>query len=385
MPTNARKITTILFSLIFCCKTFCQSDIIDKAIDVTEQTIKIGGGKEEEILIGFAKGDQIVFNFSEINRKELKEVEILAYPSQSKFSDFKTSKVENKRISVAEQGVYIFRFKNSSLGGRICKIRIQRIPADASTLSFNTAVQWVTKQDTTWHTYTKDVLTGYDTTYQQKTRKERVSSVQREELILDKNQRVHSTTNSNGSRTFVFFTLPVNQQSNNKTTQVVSWAYWIGVDEEGNAAWQKNVQAMKSVVTKGSALFTSPLGALAMGAVAELLTPKLGEDVQYSIADAQNKDLFMAGKAYRGWDHGKGVAGYKKFTDPSICQGTYFICMRNDNIMQGIDANVKVVAIVETKEFKDGIYTEMEVSPKYQKQLFKEPKIRTYQTALTGQ
>lgn len=41
-----------------------------KEIDVSDQTIKIGGFKEEELLFGFAEGDKIIFNFQEKNEKK---------------------------------------------------------------------------------------------------------------------------------------------------------------------------------------------------------------------------------------------------------------------------------------------------------------------------
>ena len=78
--------------------------------------IKRSRFKEEELMFGFAQGDKIVFSFQETGKKELKEVEILEYPRNSKFSDFKTTKSE-KTISVTKKGVYVFRFKNAALSG----------------------------------------------------------------------------------------------------------------------------------------------------------------------------------------------------------------------------------------------------------------------------
>jgi hypothetical protein len=233
------KTYSMIFRLLITCLVYTVSlqDVPgQQTVDVTEQTIKIGGMKEEEIYIGFAAGDKIVFSFKETNRKELKEVEILEYPSNSRFSDFKVDKIERKELSVSKQAVYIFRFKNSALGGRVCNIQIQRIPANESTKEFNTAVKWVNRQDTVWNSFTKDVLIGYDTTYQQRTKKELVTSQQQEELIMDKAQRVHSTTNANGNKTTLFFVLPLNQTEGNKTKRVIAWAYWVGVGEEANEA-----------------------------------------------------------------------------------------------------------------------------------------------------
>ena len=121
-----------------------------KLIDVTDQTIRLGGGKKEELMFGFAAGDKIIFNFQEENSKDLKEIEIIEYPTLSRFSDYKTSRVKNKEIIVNQQGVFIFRLKNSSLAKRICKLKIQRVPASAATERFNSSVSWINKQDTIW-------------------------------------------------------------------------------------------------------------------------------------------------------------------------------------------------------------------------------------------
>lgn len=353
-------------------------------IDVTEQTIKIGGFKEEEILFGFAKGDKIIFSFRETGKKEMKEIEILEYPSNSKFSDYKTQKIENKTISVNQTGVYVFRFKNSAMSGRICQIKIQRIPSSEETRNFNSQVTWETKQETTHNTYTKDVIIGYDTVFTQKTKRELVSTEQKESLIFEKTQRVHSTTNDNGNRTSLFFTLPVNEIGPYKTKRIVSWAYWAGVGEEANQAWKQNSQAISKLAKGASTYFVTPLGALAVGAITDLLIPKIGEDVSYAVSDQLNRNLFLAGKQYRIFDEGKGVAGFKRFDNPAMCQGTYFILLSNDNLMQGIDVTVKVIAIIEVNEYVDKQYTETEIRPKYERKTFSDPIIKTSKVPVTG-
>lgn len=375
-----RKIIFILGLFIWTATAFGQ-----EPIDVTDQTIRIGGMKDEEIYFGFAEGDKIIFNFQEADNKELKEIEIVEYPSNSKFSDYNTKKVENKTISVTKQGVYVFRFKNSAISGRICKIKIQRIPAGEATINFNSTVTWETKQETTYNTYTKDVIVGYDTTYTQKTKKVLIKTEQREELIFDKLQRVHSTTNSNGNKTTLFFTLPQNQITPYETTKVISWAYWVGVGEEANQAWKKNAQTISTVAKGAATYFTTPLGALAVGAVTDLMIPSVGEVVSYAITDQANKDLFLADYQYNIYDNGKGVAGYRKFTNENMCQGTYFVILSNYNVMQGIDATVKVIAIIETNIYEDQQYTETTVTPRYEKKTFSDPIIKTIKYPVTGQ
>jgi hypothetical protein len=375
-----RKITFIIGLFLWTTTVFGQ-----ELIDVTDQTIKLGGLKEEELYFGFATGDKIVFSFKEANNKELKEIEIVEYPNNSKFSEYKTKQVDNKTISVTKQGAYVFRFKNSALGGRICKIKIQRIPSSEETRNFNTAVTWENRQETTYNTYTKDVIVGYDTTYTQKTKKVLVKTEQKEELIFDKPQRVHSRTNSNGNKTTLFFTLPQNQITPYKTTKVVSWAYWVGVGEEANRAWKQNSRTISNVAKGAAAYFTTPLGALAVGAVTDLMIPKVGEDVYYAIADQTNKDLFLSGYQYKIYDQGKGVAGFRKFTNAGMCQGTYFVLLSNDNVIQGIDVTVKVIAIVETTIYEDQQYTKTNVTPRYEKKTFSDPIIKTFKVPVTGQ
>lgn len=334
-------------------------------IDVAELTLKIDGNKTEELFYGFAEGDQIIFNFEELKGKELKELEIIELPNSSKFMDYKTSKIIDKKINVQKKSVYQFKFTTAAMAGRICKVKIQRIPKSEQFVNFNTDWKMKTLYDTTYVPYTQDSIVGYDTLRYKEKVKELVKTEQKEELIFDKPQRVNSSTNANGPKSWLFFSLPKNENTTYKTTEVISWAYWVGVGDEANQAWKKNMTTVGNLAKGAATVFTSPLGALAVGAVADLMIPTMGEDVSYSISDAANKDLFMANLQYTVYDKGKGVAGYRKFTDKNLLQGTYFVCLYNDNDFQGIDATVKVIAIVETKLYEDKEYDRMKITPKY--------------------
>jgi hypothetical protein len=134
-------------------------------VDVAENTLKISGlGGEEVFYYGFAEGDQLIFNFEEINGKELKEIEIIELPSTSKFMDYKSSRIDNKIFNIARTGIYKFRLSNSAIGGRICKVKIQRIPASEATKNFNSSVFWKTVYDTTYTTEQEKYLIRADTT-----------------------------------------------------------------------------------------------------------------------------------------------------------------------------------------------------------------------------
>jgi len=360
---------TTIFILFFV--NFCFSQ---NPVDVADLTLKVKANSSEEFLYGFAEGDQIVFSFSEVDGKELKEVEITEFPENPKFLGYETAKIDKKIINVIEKGVYKFRFKNSHiLKGRICQIKIQRIPATEASKNFNTNVKWVTAQDTTWNTYTKDFVVGYDTLLVQKTKKVIDKEETIEEIIMDKSQRVHSQTNDNGNKTFVFFSLPNNSDADLETKKVIAWAYWVGVGEESNKAWQQNRKTLSSGVRTAASLTMTPLGALAAGTLTNLILPTIGEDIKYGLVDETNKGYFMSGMEYRGYDFGKGVAGYKRFTDKQLCQGKFYITLYNDNVMQGVDVNIKVSALIERKVYKNVEYTEVQSKPRYEKRIVKDP------------
>src|SRR5689334_558992 len=111
-----------------------------KPVTVVENTLKLGPFKEEVFYYGFAAGDKLVFNFEEANKKELKELEIMEMPSTSRYMEYKTKKIENKTIDIANTGIYKFRFNNSTILPKVCKFTIQRIPATEATQNFNTTV-----------------------------------------------------------------------------------------------------------------------------------------------------------------------------------------------------------------------------------------------------
>ena len=347
-------------------------------IEVTDRTLKIPANSEEVMYFSFAAGDQIILDFEEVDGKELKEVEVLAHPNSSKFMDYKTPKISGKKILVTKEEVCVFRFANGHMvSGRVCKVRIQRIPKSAATENFNTQVNWETRHDTTWNVYTKDVLVGYDTLKTQKTRRALVKCDTIEEMVMDKVQRAHSITNENGNQTQLSFLLPANVNSAVEEKKVIAWAYWVGVGEESNAAWQRNSNAIQKAASGAASIFLSPLGGIAAGLITTLILPTTGEDISYSLLDERQYADKSNGYEYRVWDYGKGIASYKRFVDAGRLQGRYYVLLENDNYMQGIDVNVKVSAILEHKTFRQETYTDMTVTPRYEKQIQRDPVVKS--------
>ncbi len=110
----------------------------------------------------------------------------------------------------------------------------------------------------------------------------------------------------------------------------------------------------------------------------------MGEDVAYwFITDYNNAQLFMAGQSFMQFDKGKGIAAYGKNSDRT--QGVFYIGLLNDNQFQGIDVNIKISVIWETNYYEDKQYTEMNVTPRYEKKTFSDPIIKTFKVPVTGQ
>lgn len=353
-------------------------------IDVAELQLKLKPGTTEELLYGFAEGDKILFTVEEANGNTVHEVSVAEYPETVKYKGVDVKKEKNKEFIVNNKAVYRFTFSNNSKGLRLCNVKIQRVPKKSEFKNFNTAVKWVTRQDTTWNSFTKDVVAGYDTLHVQKTRRVVDFEKRYEEVVLDKNQRVESKAGSLGeNKTTVSFTLPANVTGKDETKKVIAWAYWVGVGEESNEYWKQNRKMIVGAVQGAATMFTSPLGGIAAGAVTNLVLPTNGEDVEYALANEQNSKLFLQDKAYKYYDSGKGIAAYKRFIDGSLLQGKYYVLLENDNYVQPLDVNVKVSAIVEHVKYKNETYTDRVISPRYEKKIVKEPQISTAKVPVT--
>ena len=302
-----KGLITLIIALTISSMTFGQTPL-----DVYESTLKVAGMGEETYMCGLSEGDQLIFNFQELNEKELKEVEIIEYPNSSKFMDYRTKKIENKTINISRTAIYKFRFANSALSGRICKFKIQRIPASEETKNFNTSVYFKKISDTT--------ITN----------------------LTDQVSKVHSIMNSAGNRTILNFTLPVN---------TIAWSYYIGVDQAG----QENfIKATKELANKATPLLSSlsgfgPLAALALGSTSYLSQLQAGEDIDFSFTDNINASLFLSGRSYRQFKGGKVINDFSRMTIPN--QGTVYVCLSNDNAVYGVTVTVKITAIsVSTRE-----------------------------------
>ena len=362
--------------LKYICLLLFTSFAFAQKIDVAELQIKIEPGCQQELYYSFDNGDKILFTVEGNNDNPVSEVAVVEYPDTYKYKGYSIKK-EKKEIFVNGKAVYKFSFVNTTNATQLCNVKIQRVPAKTGNRGFTTAVKWITKQDTVWNTVTKEVVTGYDTIHTQKSR--RVIALERkyEEIVQDKSQRVSSKANLGDNSTAISFTLPANSIGKDETKKVVAWAYWVGVGEESNEFWRQNRKMLVGAVQGATTYFTSPLGGIAAGVVTNLLLPVNGEDVEYALVNEANYKLFGLEKPYKSYDSGKGVAAYKRITDSDMLQGKFYVTLKNDNIVQPIDVNVKVSAIIEHIKYKDENYTDTVITPHKEKALSREPQIIT--------
>lgn len=355
----------------------CQFCFGQEIIDITEQTIKIGSKEEKVLYYGFAEGDQIIFNFDEVNKKEVKEVEIIEFPENSKFKDYEVTSVKDKKIRVYKNAVYKFRFYNAAImKSRVCKIKIQRIPKSHETMNFNTGIKWIEKYDTTYEIKNETIIVRHDTINKQKSKRVLVSTDTNVVTVTDRVERVHSISNANGNVSMVTFQLPENSYSPNifkpyKSTETISWAYSLAVGESGNV-WYKDsnrkaaARKTANLATKAG-LLTGGYGALALLAIegySAFSNPPQGDNIQFGVYKGQN---LMAAH------YGNSVAVSGRVTDSK--QGYHTIRLENDNVIDGINVDVKVIAVLVTKTWKDEDYTVQETEPIKEKKVLKIPKI----------
>lgn len=298
-------------------------------IDVAESTLKVPGVSEEVFYYGFAEGDQLIFNFEEVNGKELKEIEIMEMPSSSKFMDYKTKNIIDKTINISRSGVYSFRFANSSLAGRVCKFKLQRIPASDATKNFNTSVFWRNVIDSVITPVQERYLIRSDT-----------SDLE----IADQLARVPSSTALNGSsnRTIVEFALPEN---------TISWSYYIGVGNEGKEAFNAaGAQFLTAAAKTAIKLPGGAMSALALYGLNYFNQVQGADNVQFHfLSDWNSVLLFKSGNRFYQYKTGNVLNDASRMTVPLI--GKVYLGLYNDNILEPIDVLIKATAILVKQEW----------------------------------
>ncbi len=292
-------------------------------VEVAETTLKVNALGEEVFYYGFAEGDQLIFSYQELNGKELKELEILEFPSSSKFMDYKTKKIDSKILNISRTGIYQFRLTNSALSGRVCKIKIQRIPGSDLTKNFNSSVYWKGIQDTTFTAREERYLVRSDTTIHE---------------VYSSNPQISSQTALNGNKNHqvVDFELPNN---------TVAWSFYIGT---GNAGSTEYDNARSKFISAASSLSKiagyGPLAALALTGVSYFNKIQGDDNVKYwFLNDMRSVNLFSTGQAFFQYKKGDVINEASRMTSP--LQGKIYLGLLNDNTVEPIKVIIRVAAV----------------------------------------
>lgn len=344
---------------------YCISIIGQERIPVTETTLSLSFDQTVEVYYGFASGDEIVFNMNMLQGKHIKYVEIVELPSNIIFTEFKAHIIRDKRIKVRKKGIYLFRFYSSSLTNRVCKYKIDRIPVSPKTRNFNTGWKWLTVRDTIYTPYQQDSLIGHQTIKYQETIRELKEEKLEEIMLFEKTQTVHSFYNENISRTFLKVDLPSIYNTTMKEEQLLAWSYWIGVGQESREAYEKNLNTITNSLSKAAnRYYQTPLAGLAIGEISNLITPQIGEDVNYYfIPDYQNAQQFYNKQQFLQFDNGKGRAAYGR--NDRLKEGTFYIGLLNDNQWRGIEVDVKVMVVKQIKTYENVVHNRERQEPQY--------------------
>jgi hypothetical protein len=342
---------SIFFAFLILLNTgFVLAQAAQTPIEVADLTLKIGSKDEQTVHYAFAEGDRVYFSFAEADKKSLREISVTEYPDNLKYKSVDTEAAADKQFYVQRKGVYSFTFKNNAfLASRNVKVNIRRVPASATTKNFDTGVQWQTKRDTTFEYGSDWELKEFS-----RTEKQLVRTDTQIVTLFDKTERLDGKFVYNGkTENNLTFKLPPSKYSPDaknpyNSTELVSWAYWIGVGTESAKGY--NDQNKKLVgVASSAAKLAGPYGAiagLAIDGVSMLtMSSPLGDNVDYMVhvVDKNKKAVLV--------DKGNGTTASAK--NATHLQGDVVVKLYNDNLREGIDVTVKAVAVIVTKVYED--------------------------------
>lgn len=323
---------------------------------VTEQELDLEGKTAQVLCYHFAEGDQVLLDVAEAEGKTLEEVALVAAPGETRWSALDVAVVEGEKIQVPRAGVHMLRIVHGRGGHRHVHVRITRVPRDARTAAHETAVQVAIRRDSVFELVEEEVVVGSHSVTVQQTQRINSRTEYKEDYFMEQKERL-----VRGEKRMVSFDLPEDVETRARDEKVVGWAYWIGVGEESNLAWEQNKALINKAVKLTAGLTLSPLGALAAGLVTELALPPKGrgEDVIFKVV--QNDPSVREG--YHLVANGAGVSSYRKVSDPALQQGTFGVFLENDNLLYPIDVDIRVSAYIEVKYWHEEYTDVQELRP----------------------
>lgn len=311
-------------------------------ISILESTKKISPLSEDSIFIGLHAGDVLIINVEELNAKELKEIELIEYPSNSKFLDYKAPRIDNKQITINNTGIYKLRIANSAVSGRICKINLDRIPAE-NTQNFNTTVYWKTFTDTTFYTVKENYLISKDTIF---------SDFYSSTAFISSQNALNGNKNSQ----IVYFDLPINTQS---------WSFYIGTGSEGKAEYERAQKQFINSASKAAIQIPGygPMAALALTGASYINQVQGADNVKYwFLSGAEDVQRFNAGITFYPYKKGDVVNEASQMKSP--LKGRVYLALLNDNSIDPINVMIKATAMIVKENWGERTVEKMNTTSK---------------------
>ena len=307
-------------------------------IKIGEYTTRINAKDEVTYSYPFKEGDELILELEVLNGKEVRLVEFGRVGVSRIYTDYRVKKIENKRITIQKSGSHQLRIKNTSTGKRVCNVKILRILKNEEISLHDPNVLWRTYFDTTYYTVQEKYLIRSDT---------QISN------ITDQISKVHSKGNTNGNKLTFNFSLPPN---------TIAWSYYIGVDQEGEKAFQNAVANLSKAVTPVISKIPNygPLAALALGGASFLTVLNTGEDINYYIVSPGNETKFIKKQDFKYIKKGSVINDFSRMLAP--LKGSYHVCLQNDNTLKSVSVTVKIVAITVNQDWGERSITKMKVN-----------------------
>ena len=333
---------TNIFLALLSILTSAGSLIAQSAIIVTETNFKLPILGEELFYFGFAEGDRIVFSFEELNGKDLKEVEIIEFPSTSRYKEFKTKAIQNKTLTVPRTGIYQFRFANTVVLQKTCKLKIERIAASEASKNFNSTVYWRTVYDTTYRNLHQSSATDQYTTAS---------------LLLPTAYYLQANNAGGESQVIAPISLP---------DFSAEWYYKYTVTKnKDQAETLKSTLDLKGTLTK---LITEK-GDLSFSADS-MLAPAGADTCRIYLLDESNQQMFESKSPFRHFREGtreKGTSGVVKIKTANFPNA--FLGIKNPNAQADIYVVIEAVAIISPDDTLQTAETQS-ISVKARKEAF---------------
>jgi len=316
-----------------------QAKPIDPIV-VTEQTLQING--EQRFFFAFETGDEMVLDLSMLKGKLVKEFEILVYKGSTKYRGLKIEGLKRKKIRVFERAIYEFRIKSG--GSKQVYFKIERIPHSNARIDFDTYVEWRTITDTIRRNYSEKTTTVYDTSYVAKYRKVLQKTALEVIELANQEERVHARTNlMNDNINRLTFNLPPSIRKELVEQEVVGWAYWIGVGQEGTENYNKELKQFLKMFAVKVVAKKNMLAALALGTYAVVLNPPKGENIQYQL-------FVKRGDKVAELASGDVTSAFGRETQ--ALEGKIQLNLTNDNFLNGLNVRFKIAAVLERKIYR---------------------------------